>query len=423
MLHLNSHSVYSYKNAISYVDAIAKRSAEMGEKSFCITDINSLTGFIKGALVATSMDMKFVQGLDVSIFPDEAISENVVLTRIQFLKKEMGLKRTTEELAKEYREEIESLEKIDKVPSHNLTLIAKNLDGLKNLMAIYNQQTSVEEDWMIEKEKIFNHANGLICLVGGYNSDIHYWMHHGDEVLATVMLYKYLNAFQGNIFAKLEWDTDDKMIQLFKLFNIPLVATNDCRYVNKDEKLDYRLFRNIFSTKLIQSFRENSWMMNEDEFHNAMAHPLAKECFNEALNNIRVIESMCENVLFPKAKPLIDCSEQLLDLCEKGWERLRKGTDKEEESRIRFEYELSVINGKGFSQYFIKVLNIINVARQLGIMVGPARGSGGGCEVCFLIGITRVDPLQYNLYFERFLNPGRPGYPDIDLDFASMANP
>lgn len=422
MLHLHCHSVYSYKLALSDVDAIAKYAKENGQKSFCVTDIDSMTSFIKGASVAESMGLKFIQGMDVSVEPDESVSYTLIQNRIQTINKEMGLKRTTEEMAIEYEKEREELLSVDSVECFRVVLLAANFDGLIHMIHIYNQMKELGSYSVTTFDQIVELNDGMILLEGGHASKLRYLVEHDDFDAAMKHGKMLKEAFGDRMFIQLEWDTPLGMVEIADKLGVRLVATNDCRHVGKEERLDYRLFRNMFSPKLIESFRDHEHMITEDEFHE-LINPEVADRLDEALENIKVIDDMCDDVGLPKAESLKDLSKELTELCEEGWERLRKGTEEEQESRERFEYELSVINGKNFSQYFLKTLNIIKVAYELGVMCGPARGSGGGCEVCFLIGITKIDPLKYGLYFERFLNPGRPGYPDIDIDFTGRPNP
>ena len=420
MLHLNAHSVYSYKESILYLEDIARISKERGYKSFAVTDINSMTGFIKGARISAELGMKIIQGMDVLITPSDEFYKGKLEEKVTFLNKESRLKRTTDEMREKYAKEIDYISQIDSVPYYTVTLIAKNQNGLKNLIEIYNKLKFEYDNWTVDKQIIFENAEDLICLQGGYNSDIAHILKNLGFEEAKEELLKWKKTFGDNLFGKLEYDTSEEMLNLLESEGIKLVASNDCRHINKDDMLDYRLFANIFSPNHIESFREYSWLLTKEEFYSIIQEDKVKERFEEAVDNIHIIENLCEEFWFPQAKPLEDCSEELRRKCYEGWEKLRKGTPREQESLERMNYELDIINSKGFSQYFLKVLKIIEVANELGVLVGPARGSGGGSEVNFLLGITKVDPLQYGLYFERFLNPGRPGYPDIDLDFASM---
>ena len=292
MLHLNCHSVYSYKNSIAYVENIAKRSSEMGESSFCITDINSLTACIKGCLFAQKLKMKLIQGLDALIFPDESISEGHIDERIRFVKKEMGLKRTTEAMFADYQRELKKLESVDSVPYHAITLIAKNLDGLKNLFSIYNCQEMKFDEWMSDKGSISKFAGSLICLVGGYNSDVQYLLNHGKIDEAEQCLDWYVETFGENLFGKVEFDTKLEMVQLFEKKGIPLVLSNDCRYVESGDSLDYRLFSNIFAGKPVERFRNNGHMMDDGEFYSLMEDDGVKERFQLALDNVKVVEGL-----------------------------------------------------------------------------------------------------------------------------------
>ena len=212
-----------------------------------------------------------------------------------------------------------------------------------------------------------------------------------------------------------------KYIDIVKENNINIVCTNESRYITKKDRANYRLYRQIISGgERIFFDRDNNHMMTNRELEENLSEIYSKEDIEKGFKNAKLIKEKIEDIKEPTAEPLKDCSEELTKLCIEGWNRIRKGTDREQESKERYEYELSVINGRNFSEYFIKVLTIVKTAKKLGILMGPARGSGAGSEVCFLIGITHVDPLKYGLFFERFLNPERHGFPDIDVDMATV---
>ena len=425
MLHLNVHSVYSYKEGLAYPEDIAKASKQQGNDSFCITDLNSLTAFIKAESVtkksknADVKGMKFIHGMELSVEAPDWCSNAYKDERLKWLAKEMKLKRTTDELREKYRQEVEQLQGSDGVDGFTVVLIAINQAGFENLVNLYNaSERNAADQFMVTREVLLKHTEGLVCILKSTSEP--QWMHaHGYVAESQLSMQEYVNGFEDRLYVGLETISEPQFVEAVKgQWDVKFVGLNDVRYVNKSDRNDWRLFRNLMSVNRIERFQDNLHMVTDEEYLNLLPQEL-KAMGPAAIAMTHEIGELVEPMEFPHASPLQDRSAELRKLCEEGWAKLRKGTDREQESRERMEYELSVINMKGFSEYFIKVLAIVKVAHELGILIGPARGSGGGCEVCYLLGITKVDPLYYNLYFERFLNPGRPGYPDIDMDFSA----
>lgn len=419
MLHLDCKSVYSYKESILSIEDIINQAIKAKQDTFSIIDINSLTGLIKATYLAVEKDLKFIQGLEMFVMPEPDVDEGKISDRLTYLYKEMRLKRTTEEMAVKYQEEIDDLEQVNSVPYHSITLIAKSIKGLKNIINIYNNAELHHDYYMVEEKVIFDNSDDIICLQGAYNSNLRFYLENEELDKSIEILNQYKEYFGENLYMKMEFDMPEELYDISNKNNIPLVLTNDCRHINKSDEIDYRLFKNIFSQTDIREFRDNSWFLSKEEFYELIKNNKVKEGFEEAYHNIQKINESCDHFWLPRAKELDDAKEELERKCYAGWKELRKGTNREEESLKRFKYELEVINEKGFSQYFLKVLRIVEVAYELGVLAGPARGSAAGSEICFLLKITKIDPLQYGLFFERFLNPQRTNYPDIDLDFAS----
>lgn len=437
MLHLHVHSVYSYKKSIAKIEDICDESIKQGEKSFCITDYGNLKSFIKAFSYAAKNDVKFIPGCEFSIKPEDKIYTKLINEKIAFIKKEMRLKRTTEEMYKNYEKEIKELEKINAVDSHSVILLAKNEEGFKSLVNIFNEtkeEGNEDGTYVTDRKTILNNSNGLICIFAGIKSEIIYWIRNGNNKKALECINIFKEAFGEDLYGGLEYqemnrnpigilnevEAFNKFIKMADEIGLPLVAMNDVKYVKKESRNDYRLYVNVMSNENVKFYKDHCHMADEKELKDRMKKVYPNDDVEKAFDNIKIIDSKCKDIPSQKAKGLIDCSEELTKLCEEGWEKLRKNTKYEEESRKRYLYELKVINSKNFSQYFIKVLTIVKLAKKLGILIGPARGSGGGSEICYLIGITHVDPLKYGLFFERFLNPERHGFPDIDIDMATI---
>lgn len=456
MLHLHTHSVFSYKRSIAKVEDIVRREKELGENTFCITDYDSLTSFIKAFDYAKKNDMKFIPGCEFLFRPDPSIDKNLINEEIAELNKSLRRKKTTDEEAQTAENRIKELKTINSIECHSIVLLAKNENGLKSIINIFNNAKEVNEVFYVTKEDILNNTNGVIALSGGIKSDIIYYIRNHNDKKAIELLKEYKNVFKENyngyeiynFYAEIEYqemnrnpegiltevESFNKLINMSKgkdeysisnnipSLNIPLVITNDIKYVEEKDRENYRLFVNILnnSKESIKFYKDHCHMCTEEELRNRMSGIYPKEAIEEGFKNIKYIESKCEYIKEQKANPLKDRSDELVDLCMKGWEKLRKGTEYEQASLDRLKTEFETVNGKNFSEYFIKVLNIVDLAHALEILIGPGRGSGCGSEICYLTGITHIDPLKYNLFFERFLNPERHGFPDIDLDMSTI---
>lgn len=437
MIHWNTHTVYSYRRSLLTVEGLADAVKSQGETTMCVTDVNSLTAAIKANLTAMRLGLKCVVGMDTSVRPDASESTWVVEGRQADINRLLRLKRTTDEERVQLNKEAKALERAKTVRSYQQVLLAPNRDCLHHLMRLYKEQQVLPNDLALAEESKILEAGqaGMILLTGGHDGKIAALIRDGRIGDAERYLLSLKEAYADRMWVQLEWDADDRLVELAEKVHVPLVATNMIEFLTDDQRLDHRLFCNIFSDERITSFREHLHLPTEAEMLQWVTGELARSRMPQALENTHAVDASCELYNFTQAKPLVDMSEPLRQLCEDGWKRLRAGTEWEKASRERFEYELSIINMKGFSQYFLKVLDIVKVAHDLGIMIGPARGSGGGSEVCYLVGIMKVDPLKYHLYFERFMNPGRGldpdpatglipiggySYPDIDMDYATL---
>ena len=442
MLHLHTHSVYSYKDAIAKVDDIATTLQKQGEDAFCITDHGSLTNFIKSFQVAKDHNMQFIPGYEGYLQPQDEIFQKTLIEKTQELKRIIGLKKSTPEEIQEAQDKLNKINKIRAQKYHHITLIAMNQDGLNNLFKIYNEE-NLYYKYLLSRNSLFNHSDGLIVLSGCFNGEAIYHIRNKDFDKAREILNLYKNKFRDRFFIELQFhnlemrdwevnrgllnevETYNKLIKLGRELDIPFVITNDSHYIYEEEYMAHNLYKAVCydQDEEVGADYTNGgyYLTTEDDIRKRIGDLYPKWAIDQAFDNIKKIRSMCEECYFPTGALLTDHSQELYDRCVEGWKKLRVGTEYEQESRERFEYELSVINKKNFSEYFIKVKTITDTAKKLNILVGPGRGSGCGSEVCYLLGITYVDPLKYGLFFERFLNEYRNNYPDIDLDFATVS--
>ena len=412
------HSQYSYKDALPTPKMIAQKYKELGLNAFCITDHGNLNSFIDAYAVAKELDMQFIPGCEFYLQP---FDEN------------WALNKTNNKTI--------SVDESRLVKYHHITAIAKNQNGLKSLVELYNDANEHYGKRLVTLQDILS-KQGLIVLSGCVAGQAIYYILTGKTDKAQEVLEQCRGALGDDFYIELQfhnlrefgqnWGTNEvdvynTLIELAKKLQIKMAVTNDSHYVNESDRHHHNLYKAIHlnksfdynENKLPQAYDgENYHILTEDEIRKSLTnYQLAPNEIDEIIVNTVEIRNKCENTEFMCGKPLSNKTEELTALIKQGWERLRKDTPYAEESEKRWQYELSVVKEKNFTEYFINVYNIVNKAKEIGLVTGPGRGSGAGSEINYLLGITSVDPLKYGLIFERFLNPSRNGYPDIDVDF------
>ena len=443
MLNLHTHTEYSYKDAISKVEEVALRQKQMGYNHFCITDHGTMAAFPDAFQVAKKLGMYFIPGIEVYLAPPLEFDLKNKINSISEANKILRQKKSTEEQKLEARKIINKWETIDARKNFHLTLIAYTQEGLENLFRIYSSGSTYYK-YRVNIDSIINNKEGILVLSGCMGGELAFYVKSKQITLAEELIKKYKTIFGSNYYIEIQnhniksYPEDEKkgylteletykiIISLAEKFNVPMIATNDSHYIKEnDEKL-----HNIY--KEICYHKTEDQATGELGFHGTGYHMTTEKELKERFINAGYsnVDSMFDNInkIIPKIDPNIeikkseffkDKNKELRELVLKGWEKLRKGTIYEEQSRKQLEWELSVIKEKNFSNYFVNFVRIINRAKELNILTGPGRGSAAGSEVVFLLGITKVDPLKYGLMFERFMNPSRSAMPDIDIDLES----
>jgi len=318
--------------------------------------------------------------------------------------------------------------------ANHLILLAKDKTGYKNLMKLVS--IGYLEGFYyrprIDKEILKDYCKGLLCLTGCLKSEVSQAILNDDHDKAKKAI-----SFYGEIFGRENFYLElidngiseqkkvcGELVKLGKEMEIPLVATNDCHYVDKADAYAQEILLCIGTGKTLDD--PSHLKFSTEEFYFKSPQEM-KQIFAEipqAINNTIKITEKCslqldfETMHLPdyKVPENYNFDEYLRNLCEQGLKkRYMKVTP---DIRRRLDYELSVISQMGFASYFLIVWDFIEYAKRQKIMVGPGRGSGAGSLVAYLLGITELDPLKYGLLFERFLNPGRKSMPDLDIDFA-----
>lgn len=317
----------------------------------------------------------------------------------------------------------------------HLVLLAENNIGYKNLMKIVS--CGFIEGYYykprIDMEVLRKYSEGIIALSACLSGDISIAILQGNYKKAKSLALEYRDIFgTNNFYLELQKNNieeqnlvNQNLIKLSKETGIPLVATNDVHYLRKEDAKAHDILLCIQTGKRI--YEEDRMKFNTDDVYLKSPEEMYEAFKNipEALENTVKIAERCNvEIEFNKLHlPEYDVPdnqdhfEYLKKLCMDGMIK-RYGTDYSPEVFNRLNYELSVIKEMGYVDYFLIVWDFIKYAKDNGIMVGPGRGSGAGSIVAYCLGITNIDPLRFNLLFERFLNPERISMPDLDIDFC-----
>ncbi|MBQ7596240.1 MAG: DNA polymerase III subunit alpha, partial [Clostridia bacterium] len=318
---------------------------------------------------------------------------------------------------------------------HHLVLLCKNNEGYRNLTKM------VSESWTsgfytkprVDKELLEKYHEGIIALSACLAGEIPKALMRNDYEQAKETALWYNDVFgEGNFYLEVQnhglkeqLEIEPSIIKLSQETGIPLVATNDVHYIDKEDSRIQKVLICIQTNKTVDE--DTGFDFKTDEFYFKSEEEM-RELFShipQAIDNTQIIAGQC-NVEFEFGETKLpnfdvpdnkDHFDYLKEKCLQGL-GVRYGENPSKEISDRLNYELDVINRMGYVDYFLIVSDFINYAKSKNIPVGPCRGSGAGSLCAYCLGITGIDPLRYNLMFERFLNPERVSMPDIDVDFC-----
>lgn len=401
--HLHTHTEYSLLDGTAGIKKLVTRVKELGMTSCAITDHGNMFGVCDFWRECKAQGIHPVIGCEVYMAP---------------------------------RSRNDKVHEIDNKINH-LILLAENQKGYSNLIYLVSM-ANIEGFYYkprIDFELLKEHSEGLIVLSACLAGEIPQALLNDDYEKAKKIALKYAAVFgKDNYFIEIQdhgLPEQKKIIpDLLKLADevgLGLVATNDIHYLRKEDAKYQDVLMCIQTNKTI--YEEDRMKFGTNEFYLKSAEEM-NELFsyaNGAIENTVKIAQRC-NVEFDfKTRHLPsfimpepdnrDPYDYLCSLCDAGMKRCY-GDNQSKELRARLEYELSVIKKMGFVDYFLIVSDFVNYAKTHDVMVGPGRGSAAGSVVSYTLGITAIDPIRYNLIFERFLNPERVSMPDIDIDFA-----
>ena len=398
--HLHVHTEYSLLDGACRIDRMFDRLKEMGQTAVAITDHGVMYGSIQFYDAAVAAGIKPIIGCEV-----------YVATRTRF-------------------------DKVNRVDGNNhLILLCKNETGYKNLIKMVSAGflEGFYSKPRIDKQLLEQHHEGLVCLSACLAGEIPQAILAGDYARARQAALYYNDLFgQGNYYIELQdhgLDEDrvvlPQLIRLSRETGIPLAATNDAHYIRKEDAKMQSILLCIQTGKTIADVDRMEFQTDEfylkstDEMYDLFS------MVPEACENTNKIADLCDfhfefgNTKLPyfKAPDGMDNQDYFEMLCREGLERRYPGKVTRE-LKDRLEYEINVIKTMGYTNYYLIVYDFINYAKSRGIPVGPGRGSGAGSLAAYCVGITDIDPIRYNLIFERFLNPERVSMPDFDVDFC-----
>jgi DNA polymerase III subunit alpha len=402
--HLHTHSHYSLLDGLSKIPELVKRTKELGMDSIALTDHGVLYGAVEFYKAAKKSGIKPILGVETYVAPRDRFSK---------------------EVNERY---------------YHLILLAENLTGWKNLIKLVSK-AHLEGFYYrprVDKDLLREHHEGLIALSACLGGEVANCLNAGKLEEAKKCAVEYEEIFgKGNYFLEVQKHLnvpesekiEPLLVKLSEETGIPLVATQDSHYLRSTDRDYHDVLLAVQTGNRLSD--DDRMTMKGDDF-SVLSPEEMMEKFSaipggrEAVERTAAIAERCNVELelgttllpdFPKpeGKTANNYLRELIN------ERLSNRFSKEEQTKEvheRLEYELGVIEKTGFADYFLIVQDLVNWAKTHGIAVGPGRGSAAGSLVSYVLNITDINPLDYNLLFERFLNPERIQMPDIDIDFA-----
>ncbi|MEX0598127.1 MAG: DNA polymerase III subunit alpha, partial [Candidatus Paceibacterota bacterium] len=397
-VHLNTRSHYSILEAIGSIGDIITKAKDLEFSSIALTDVNNMFGAIEFYEKAIKANLKPILGVNLSVSSLDG----------------------------------------DVTKPYSITLLAKSYQGYINLIEL-SSLVRLSTSQSVSIEGLTQYSHGLICLSGNYKSEISdYLLHKSNKTRDWINIYT--NIFKDDLYLELlplinttdQVKVNNSLIQLAKKSNLPLVLTAHSMYLDLNQRTAHDIMLAIKNKTTIQNpdritfVGEDYSLKSFGEMQN-LARQLSIP--DEALTNTKLIADKCNveiplyQIQLPKFEvptldngEVLDNEKYLMFLCEQGINKRYAKQDKKEILE-RLEYEFGVIKSAGYIDYFLIVSDFITWAKNNNILVGPGRGSAAGSLVAYLLEITDIDPLAYQLLFERFLNPSRVSMPDIDIDF------
>ena len=400
-VHLHIHSEFSLLDGANRIKDLPVRAKELGMKAMAITDHGVMYGVIDFYKACKKEGIKPIIGCEVYVAPRSRLNKEP---------------------------------NIDNKYNH-LILLAKDNQGYKNLSKLVS--IGFTEGYYykprIDLEVLEKYHEGLICLSGCLAGSVNQALLNGQNEKAEEIALWHKKVFGEDYYIEIQNNgikeqvlANQKLIQLARKLDIPIVATNDAHYLKKEDAYNHEILLCIQTGKRMSD--EDRMKFDTDELYVKSPQEMSDyfSAFPDAIENTVKIADKC-NVEFEFGHTILpnyDVPPQypthydfLKELCDKGLKK-RYGEQPSDEVLKRAEYEIGIIKKMGYVDYYLIVWDFIHYAKSQGIPVGPGRGSGAGSILAYAIEITDIDPMKYGLLFERFLNPERISMPDFDVDFC-----
>ncbi len=400
-VHLHNHSEYSLLDGACRLESLVKAAKELGMSAVAVTDHGAMYSAVDFYKLAKKHGIKPIIGCEVYVAPHSRFDKNGEEDRANY----------------------------------HMILLCKNNTGYKNLAQMLSQAWTegFYNKPRIDDSLLERHHEGLICLSACLAGEIPRLIIRGNINGAKKKALYYNSLFgEGNFYLELQNHGIDEEKHVARQIQkisaetgIPMAVTNDCHYIKKEDSYLHQILLCIQTNHTIDDPDKMEFTTDEFYFKSEQEMRALFKNYPEAYDNTVKIAESC-NVEFEFGKTKLphfevpnnqDHFEYFKNMCLEGLHR-HYGENPKKEIRQRLEYELSVIREMGYTDYFLIVSDFINYAKSQDIPVGPGRGSGAGSLAAYCIGITGIDPIKYNLIFERFLNPERVSMPDFDVDFC-----
>lgn len=402
-VNLHNHFDYSILDGAMKVEAGVRRAVELGQSALAMTDHGTMGGAYELVKQCATHGIKPIIGLEAYVAPHDRTHKQAVWWG------------TPEQRGDDISGGGKYL---------HLTLIARNAVGLRNLYRLQHDgyATGFYSKPRLDFDALDQHSEGITCLTGCVSGHVQTALRLGREDLAEQFLEKLIDIFSGDLLIEVmdhnilvEQRTAKQLMSLAEKYMLPLAATSDAHYVSTSDR-DVHDTLLCVQTKAKKSDIER-FRFDGTGYHLNSAEEMAA-LFAErpsALHNTVALANRVEgygDFFTPKVRMPKYSGDAGADL-----ERIAtSGCPDSPEHQERLRYELEVINSQGYAGYFLTLMEVMNDGRQAGIRFGPGRGSAGGSLVAYALGLTEIDPIKYGLLFERFLNPERISFPDIDTD-------
>src|SRR5216683_1684869 len=410
-VHLHVHTQYSLLDGANKIAPLFDHVKSSGMPAIAMTDHGNMFGAVEFFQKARQNGVKPIIGCEAYLAPG---------------------KRTD-------RSQTQRGDDVEGGSNFHLILLAQSRAGYRNLCRLLTSayQEGLYYKPRIDKEILAENSEGLIVLSGCLSGEVARALSGGRLDKAREAAERYARTFPGRFYLELQDNAlhgplNEAIREIGRVAGIPLVATNDCHYLHRDDAKAHEVLLCIQTGKTMAD--ESRWRFDTDELYvktpEEMANAFGADS-EELRNSVEIarrvdFEFEFGKFHFPvfKSGPGVDLDAEMESLARAGLTarlaeiRARRADFDESQYQERIDRELPVIRNMGFSGYMLIVADFIGYARGLGIPVGPGRGSVVGSLVSYALGITEVDPVEHRLLFERWLNPGRKSMPDIDVDFC-----